>query len=95
MKTHLGALSSLRAAWLLLALLSGPSAVAAEEAGFVVLPDSASHFSGLRAERRMSPNCWRHASKSEERLACFANRLRPRAGHPPTFTEQKTSSSTS
>jgi hypothetical protein len=43
MKTHLGAQSSLLAAWLLLALLSGHTA---EGEGFVVLPDRVPHFSG-------------------------------------------------
>jgi hypothetical protein len=54
MKLRFGTRSWLIAAWILIALLSGPTVVAsvwlvaaiAAEAGFVVLPDGASRFSG-------------------------------------------------
>jgi mannose-6-phosphate isomerase-like protein (cupin superfamily) len=37
---------------------------------------------GLRAERRMSPNCWQQASKPEERSACFAKTIAAKSGPP-------------
>ena len=61
MKVRFGSRSWLIAAKILIALFSGPVMVAsvwllaaiASETGFVVLPDGAPQFLGLRAEKRM------------------------------------------
>ena len=53
-------------------LLTSITALAAGEEGFVVLPDGAPRFSGPQGREEMSPNCWLHGTRPEERSAFFA-----------------------
>jgi quercetin 2,3-dioxygenase len=82
MKTHRGARSSLLTVWLLLALVSGPSAVAAEEAGFVVLPDSASHFSGAQGREADVTELLATREQTRGALGLFRQTIAPKSGPP-------------
>jgi mannose-6-phosphate isomerase-like protein (cupin superfamily) len=83
MKTHLGAEFSLLAAWLLLALLSGPTPVAAEVEGFVVLPDRASRFSGPQGREADVTELVATRDQTGGALGLFRQTIAPRSG-PPT-----------
>lgn len=83
MKTHLGARSSpLLAAWLPLALLSGPTAVAAGGEGFVVLPDRASRF--FRPQGREADVTEMLATREQTggALGLFRQTIPPKSGPP-------------
>ena len=83
MKTHLGAQSSVLAAWLLVALLSGPTAVAAGGEGFVVLPDGASRFSGPQGREADATEILATRERTGGALGLFRQTIPPKSG-PPT-----------
>jgi quercetin dioxygenase-like cupin family protein len=87
MKTHLGNQSSLLAAWLLLALLYGPTAAAAEGEGFVVLPDRASHFSGPQGREADVTELLATREQTGGALGLFRQTIAPKSG-PPTHIHQ-------
>jgi mannose-6-phosphate isomerase-like protein (cupin superfamily) len=82
MKSHLGAQSSLLAAWLLLALPSGPTAVAAEGGGFVVLPDGAPHFSGPQGRAADITELLATGEQTGGALGLFRQIIAPKSGPP-------------
>jgi uncharacterized RmlC-like cupin family protein len=82
MKTHLGARSSPLPAWLLIALLSGPTAVAAEGEGFVVLPDRESHFSGPQGREADVTELLATREQTGGALGLFRQTIAPKSGPP-------------
>lgn len=82
MKTHLGAQFSLLAAWLLLALLSGPTAVATEGEGFVVLPDRAPRFFGPQGGRADVTELVATRDQTGGALGLFRQAIAPKSGPP-------------
>src|SRR3984893_5028671 len=87
MKTHLGNQSSLLAAWLLLALLYGPTAAAAEGEGVIVLPDRASHFSGPQGREAEVTELLATREQTGGALGLFRQTIAPKSG-PPTHIHQ-------
>src|SRR5437667_11164794 len=83
MKTHLGAQFSLLAAWLLLALLSRPTAAAAEGEGFVVLPDGAPRFSGPKGREADVTELVATRDQTGGSIGLFRQTIAPKSG-PPT-----------
>jgi uncharacterized RmlC-like cupin family protein len=82
MKMHLGAPFSLLAAWLLLALFSRPSAVAAGGEGFVVLPDHAPRFSGPQGREADVTEILATHEQTGEALGLFRQTIAPKSGPP-------------
>jgi quercetin 2,3-dioxygenase len=90
MKTHLGARAWLYAAWLLIALLSGPTAVAsvwllvaaAAGAGFVVLPDGAPRFSGPQGREADITELVATRDQTGGALGLFRQTIAPKSGPP-------------
>jgi mannose-6-phosphate isomerase-like protein (cupin superfamily) len=82
MKTHLGAQFSLLAAWLLLALLSGPTVVAAEGEGFVVSPDRASRFSGPQGREADVTELLATRELTGGAFGLFRQTIAPKSGPP-------------
>jgi len=90
MKTRLGARFRLRATWLLLALLSGPTAVAtvwllvaaAAGAGFVVLPDAAPPFSGPQGREADVTELLATREQTGGALGLFRQTIAPKSGPP-------------
>ena len=82
MKTHLGAQSSLLAAWLLVALLSGPTAVAAGGEKFVVLPDRASRFSGPQGREADVTEILATREQTGGALGLLRQTIPPKSGPP-------------
>jgi mannose-6-phosphate isomerase-like protein (cupin superfamily) len=91
MKLHLGSRTWLVVAWLVVALLSGPSAVAAvwllAAAGFVVLPDSAPRFSGQQGREADFTELLATSDQTGGSLGMFRQTIAPRSG-PPTHIHQ-------
>jgi len=81
MKTHLGAQSSVLAAWLLLAL-SGPTAVAAGGEGFVVLPDRVPRFSGPQGREEDVTEILATREQTGGALGLFRQTIPPKSGPP-------------
>lgn len=90
MKTHFGARTGLRAAWLLIALLSGPTAVAsawllvaaAAGAGFVVLPGGAPRFSGPQGREADVTELVATREQTGGALGLFRQTIAPKSGPP-------------
>ena len=82
MKAHVGAQSSLLAAWLLVALLAGPTAVAAGGEGFVVLPDRASRFSGPQGREADVTEILATREQTGGALGLFRQTIPPKSGPP-------------
>jgi mannose-6-phosphate isomerase-like protein (cupin superfamily) len=82
MMTHLGAQFSPLAAWLLLALLSGPTAVATEGEGFVVLPDRAPRFSGPQGREADVTELLATRDQTGGALGLFRQAIAPKSGPP-------------
>jgi quercetin 2,3-dioxygenase len=82
MKTHLGAQCSLLAAGLLVALLSGPPAVAAGGEGFVVLPDRASRFSGPQGREADVTEILATREQTGGAFGLFRQTIPPKSGPP-------------
>src|SRR5262245_34171887 len=82
MKTNLGAQFSLLAAWLLLALLSGPTAMAAEGEGFVVLPDHVPRFSGPQGREADVTELVATRDQTGGALGLFRQTIAPKSGPP-------------
>src|SRR6266851_1185194 len=92
MKMGFGLLYSLATAVVFLVLFSGSPAVAAGEGeAFIFLPGDTE---ASRAERQISPNCWRQLSKLGAWSASFAKLSRLRAALLRTCTEWKLNSVT-
>jgi len=91
MKLHLGSRTWLVVAWLVVALLSGPSAVAAvwllAAAGFVVLPDSAPRFSGPQGREGDFTELLATADQTGGSLGMFRQTIAPKSG-PSTHIHQ-------
>src|SRR5262245_2013766 len=87
MKRHLGAQFSLLAACLLLALLSGPTAVAAEGGGFVGLPQDAPRFSGPQGREADVTELVATRGQTGGALGLFRQTIAPKSG-PPTHVHQ-------
>jgi mannose-6-phosphate isomerase-like protein (cupin superfamily) len=82
MKMHLGAQSSLLAAWLLLALLPGPTPATAEGGGFVVLPDGASRFSGPQGREADVTELLATREQTGGALGLLRQTIAPKSGPP-------------
>jgi mannose-6-phosphate isomerase-like protein (cupin superfamily) len=82
MKTHIGAQSSLVAAWLVLALLPGPTPATAEGQGFVVLPDGASRFSGPQGREADVTELLATREQTGGALGLLRQTIAPKSGPP-------------
>ena len=93
MKLHLGTRSWLIVAWIVGALLSGPTAVAAvwllaaAAAGFVVLPDGAPRFSGPQGREADITELLATRDQTGGALGMFRQTIAPKSG-PPTHIHQ-------
>jgi mannose-6-phosphate isomerase-like protein (cupin superfamily) len=81
-KTHLGAQSSLLAAWLLLALLPGPIAATAEGEGFIVLSGGASRFSGPQGREADVTELLATREQTGGALGLLRQTIAPKSGPP-------------
>jgi quercetin 2,3-dioxygenase len=82
MKTHIGAQSSLLAAWLLFSLLPGPTAATSEGQGFVVLPDGASRFSGPQGREADVTELLATREQTAGALGLLRQTIAPKSGPP-------------
>jgi mannose-6-phosphate isomerase-like protein (cupin superfamily) len=95
MKSLFGTRSLFNAAWILIALLSGPAVVAsvwllaaiAAEAGFVVLPDGAPRFSGPKGREADVTELVATRDQTGGALDLFRQTIAPKSG-PPTHIHQ-------
>jgi hypothetical protein len=90
MKLRFGTRSWLIAAWILIALLSGPAVVAsvwllaaiAAEAGFVVLPDGAPRFTGPQGREADVTELVATRDQTGGALGLFRQTIAPKSGPP-------------
>ena len=82
MNMHLGAQFSLLTAWLLLVLLSGTTASAAEVEGFVILPDRAPRFSGPQGREADVTELVATREQTGGALGLFRQTIAPKSGPP-------------
>ena len=82
MNMHLGAQFSLLTAWLLLVLLSGTTASAAEVEGFVILPDRAPRFSGPQGREADVTELVATRDQTGGALGVFRQTIAPKSGPP-------------
>ena len=82
MNMHLGAQFSLLTAWLLLVLLSGTTALAAEVEGFVILPDRAPRFSGPQGREADVTELVATREQTGGALGLFRQTIAPKSGPP-------------
>jgi quercetin 2,3-dioxygenase len=91
MKTHLRSGRWFAVAWILGALISGPSAVAAvwliAAAGFVVLPDSAPRFGGPQGREKDFTEVLATRDQTGGSLGMFRQTIAPNSG-PPAHVHQ-------
>ncbi len=95
MKSLFGMRSLFKAAWIMIALLSGPAVVAsvwllaaiAAEAGFVVLPDGAPRFSGPKGREADVTELVATREQTGGALGLFRQTIAPKSG-PPTHIHQ-------
>ena len=95
MKLRFGTRSWLNVAWILIALLSGPTAVTsvwllaaiAAEAGFVVLPDGAPRFSGPKGREADVTEIVATREQTGGSIGLFRQTIAPKSG-PPTHIYQ-------
>lgn len=82
MKTHVCAQPFLLAAWLLFALLPGPTAATAEGEGFVVLPNGASRFSGPQGREADVTELLATREQTGGALGLVRQTIAPKSGPP-------------
>jgi quercetin 2,3-dioxygenase len=95
MKSRFGTLFWVIAAWILIALLSGPAVVASvwfvaaitAEAGFVVLPDGAPRFSGPKGREADVTEIVAARDQTGGSIGLFRQTIAPKSG-PPTHIHQ-------
>src|SRR5215475_10462166 len=91
MKAHQRSRPWLLAAWIVGALISGPTAVAAvwliAAAGFVVLPDSAPRFAGPQGREKDFTEVLATRDQTGGSLGMFLQTIAPNSG-PPTHVHQ-------
>ena len=82
MMTQFGAQWPLLAVWLMVGLLVGHTAVAAEGEGFVVLPDGGSRFSGPQGREADVTELLATHEQTGGTLGLFRQTIAPRSGPP-------------